>query len=205
MIEHYLLFPLGSNPSGCADRIVTFLTDSLREYPPSVRTDFSLLYATREGVGTACSFHLFQVDFRNGAVNRLCRLPMPARSGLLAALGSGADPFKQTLKQWDASEVGGTSRALYSAFASALTYGSDRSSGGPAQLVGLYRMGGGRSFGTVWRGKRYFLGTEVKDAVQVSPVQWHNELFEICDPLTLTRKGDAQPQPMPRSLQRPQK
>lgn len=129
---------------------------------------------------------------------------MPARSGLLAALGSGAKPFKQTLKQWDASEVGGTSRAFYSAFAAALTDGSDRSSGGPPQLVGLYRIGGGRSFGTVWQGKRYFLGTEVKDAVQVSPVQWHNELFEICDPLTLTRKGDAQPQPMPRSLQRPQ-
>jgi hypothetical protein len=32
-------------------------------------------------------------------------------------------------------------------------------------------------------------------------VKWHNDLFEICDPHTLDRRPEAQPQPRPRSLE----
>ncbi len=204
-MDHGLMFPLGASPNERLDSVVNSLIDPLSRYPSSVPANFSLLYATREGKGTACSFHVWQIDFQKAVVQRVIQLPMPTKSGLLVPLGTGRHAFLQTLKRWRASEVGGTSRAFYSAFAQALADGSDPGSGGPPQLIGLYRQDGGRSFGTVWQGKRYFLGEEIEDDIQEAPVQWHNELFEICDPQTLARKADAQPQPRPRTLARPNK
>ena len=31
-------------------------------------------------------------------------------------------------------------------------------------------------------------------------IRWYNDLFEICDPMTLSRKIDAQPQPRPKGI-----
>jgi hypothetical protein len=78
--------------------------------------------------------------------------------------------------------------------------GADPMSGPPPQLVGLYRIGPGHPFGLIWEGRRYYYATEVTGDVETRSVQWHNSLFEICDPSTLGRALEAQPQPRPSQL-----
>ena len=200
MIDHCLLFNRDSSPDRCFDSILDVLTDSLLAYPPSVAADFSILYATRSGEGIGCSFHLYQVDFHDHAAVGKKKLTMPSHSGLLAVLGTGKQAFQETFIRWNNSEVRGTSRAVFSAFADALHGNTDPKSGGCAQLIGLYRKGGTAVFGIIWEGRCYFYGTPVK-SVHGKAVKWHNDLFEICDPQTLLRDRRSQPQPRPRNLQ----
>jgi hypothetical protein len=71
-------------------------------------------------------------------------------------------------------------------------------SGGGPQLVGLYRKGPGRTFGTVFGGKRYFAGAPVaRDAASSDTVEWRNELFERVDGVTARRLDGAQPHARP--------
>jgi hypothetical protein len=59
--------------------------------------------------------------------------------------------------------------------------GDDPRSGGPLQLVGLYRQGCGMHFGVIFQGKSYYRGV---DAISLTlpDLEWRNELFERCDP-----------------------
>ena len=128
------------------------------------------------------------------------RIEFPVSSGIMAVLGSGRAAFQASYDRWQHSDAAGTSRTVFSALGDAMRAGVDPNTGGPPQLVGLYRIGSGRTFGIIWEGKRYFYGTEVKHAARFETVNWHNELFEIGDPGSLGRRIDSQPQPRPNSL-----
>lgn len=201
IIDSGLLFAPDTAPDRCLDKILAVLTKSLASYPP-VAQDFQVLYGTREGEKKGGSFHLRQVTFQNRNVTIADPIPMPSHSDVIVVLGSGQEAFRCALERWRRSEVGRTSRSVFSALADALNEGVDPKSGGPPQLVGLYRKGGGRAFGVIWKAKRYFYGTDVTDSLPVEIVKWHNELFEICDPQTLLRDPRLQAQPRPRSLER---
>lgn len=200
MIDSGLLFEPEAAPDHRLKRILEVLSRSLGSYPAEVAQDFQVLYGTRQGNGTRCSFVLRQVTFQRRSVAAVDVILMPSHSDVIAVLGSGQAAFRHYLSRWQESEVGGTSRSVFSAFADALDDAADRNSGGPPQLVGLYRNGGGRTFGVIWKTKRYFYGTEVAEGPPVETLTWHNELFEICDAKMLLRDPRSQPQPRPRSL-----
>ena len=200
MIDLGMLVDAEGDVGSCLERIIDVLSRSLDSYPRSALQSFQVLYGTREGVGLRSRFHLRLVSFDGGREARTEVIRLPAKSGAVALLGSGAASFRSHLRRWESSEVGGTSRAVFSAFSDALRQGTDPATGGPPQLIGLYRRGGGRTFGVLWHGRRYFYGTEVQSLSSMETVKWHNALFEICDPLTLDRKPGAQPQPRPRSV-----
>ena len=70
--------------------------------------------------------------------------------------------------------------------------------GGPPQLVGIYRKPktGAKNFGIIREKKRYFLGIEVpKKAGYFDNIEWRNDLFELCDGITMNRIKDAMRQP----------
>jgi len=200
MIDLGFLADVEGDVDSCIERIVGVLSRALVTYPSSEKRAFQIVYATREDVGLRCRFHLRLLSSDTGPDIRSEVIELPSKSAAVKILGSGKARITFHLAQWQSSDVRETSRAVFSAFSDALREGTDPDSGGPPQLTGLYRVGGGKTFGVVWNGRRYFYGTEVQSVSSMEIVNWYNELFEICDPLTLKRKPGAQPQPRPISL-----
>src|SRR5690349_5803581 len=79
-----------------------------------------------------------------------------SQSGVIAVLGSGSHNVQVPLDEWAASHSGGTSRAVFSAFCDSLRSGDDPFSGGPPQLVGLWRKSPPQTFEVIWQQRRYF-------------------------------------------------
>ncbi len=69
-----------------------------------------------------------------------------------------------------------TSRIIFRAFCDTLIAAQDKQSGGPPQLVGLYRSGPARTFGIVSQAEATFLGLNV--SFSGADVEWRNEDFE---------------------------
>jgi hypothetical protein len=200
MIDYGLLDAEHDRPDVWNDRVVEVIVRALRSYPASAAANFELVHAMREGVGLSASFHVHAVTFRGNSVQSTSPLAVPQASAVINVRGSGAEAFKAHLHQWQQSDVKGTSRAVFSALTDTLRAGADPRSGGPPQLIGLYRAGGGRTFGVISGHQRFWYGTPVADFPTGKAVQWHNDLFEVCDPLTVARHADAQPQPRPRGV-----
>jgi hypothetical protein len=189
--------------------IVDCLERSCKRYPTTADHGFSLLYCGRLGEGMACSFYAYSLEFKKGMLAASSPIEIPTASGPLryfdgeeqVAFGSGRSGFREFWRTWKFGEAGGTSRAVFSAFADHLKSCKDPYSGGPPQLVGLYRKGAAKTFGIIWEQCRFFAGMEILEVGTEQHVNWHNDLFEICDPKTIERCKGAQRQPRPRSLQ----
>jgi hypothetical protein len=198
----------GATPERRLAWIAKSLEASCKTYPVAASRDFSLLYCGRQGEGMTCCFYAFALGFKQGVLATQTPIPIPASSGPLTyfdgkerfAFGSGRDGFKQCWEKWRASEVGGTSRSVFSAFTDHIKSGTDPYTGGPPQLVGIYRAKPAKSFGIVWEQRRFLGGMEVFAVEDEKRLKWHNDLFEICDPGSMGRAQGAQPQPRPRSL-----
>jgi hypothetical protein len=196
------------NPERKLKWIMKSLENSCAAYPSSEGRDFTLLYGGRRGSGMSCSFFAFALEFKKGVANAETRLAIPESSGPLTyhdgekrfAFGSGRDGFKKQWTRWNSSEIGGTSRSIFSAFTDHLRSGVDRYTGGPPQLVGIYRVGPAKTFGTIWNQRRFLSGMEAIDVSDERRLNWHNDLFELCNPLTMQLREKAQPQPRPKGI-----
>jgi hypothetical protein len=143
------------------------------------------------------TFEFYSVPFTAGKGKAIDRLEIPNESKEITILGSGKVTFRPYLERWRASDIGGTSRSFFSSFCEYLRTGGDPYSGGPPQLVGLFRVGAERSFGVVWDGKLYLTGMEMPGQRQQVKFDCYNDLFELCDAVTLQRLEQAQRQPSP--------
>ena len=76
-------------------------------------------------------------------------------------------------------------------FVSALKGGADRQSGGAPQMVGLYRVENGQTFGIRYERKMYLHGSRVHPSA-AGTVDWRNERFERIDGRTGKRLPGAQ-------------
>jgi hypothetical protein len=192
------------NPSdtvdSCAEQVVSIMASAFKTYPSAEKRNFDVLYCMRQGEMFSSRFHLRRITFNPSGAASVSSIEIPNRSEAVAVLGSGTQNLRAQLKQWASSDVGGTSRAVFSAFCDSLRTEADPLSGGPPQLLGIWRKSPPRTFGIIWQQHRYFYGIEVDSTPALSEVRWYNELFEICDPGTLAKKLDAQPQPRPKDL-----
>lgn len=125
---------------------------------------------------------------------------IPEASGLILVEGSGTPSFKDIYSKFEKSDIGGTSRAVYSAFCAHLEKGIDRRTGAPPQLAGVYRNGTSQPLGTVWGGKSYIFGLELSELERLDISEWRNHRFERCDARTLEIQAGAQRQPIPSGL-----
>ncbi len=184
--------------SSYAERIVSILESAFRTYPSAAKQKFDVLYCMREGEHMQSRFHVRQITLDTSGSAKILPFQLPSQSEVLAILGSGSQSVQARLDEWAASDSRGTSRAVFSAFCDSLRSGADPLSGGPPQLVGLWRKSPPQTFGMIWQQRRYFYGLEASAPTSQDGVQWFNDLFEICDPITLARKPGAQPQPRPK-------
>ena len=151
---------------------------SFEAVPASQQRPFTIVYVSRDGSGMSGVFKVRALSWASGTTWTRDLLPLPSTSAAVRLGGSGAGVTQLHLQSWTESTQGGTSRAVYSAFVDGLLSGSDTHSGGAPQIVGLYRIGSGRSYGTVVGNKRFLHGAPVMWAPIGDQVEWRNELFE---------------------------
>jgi hypothetical protein len=147
------------------------------------------------------SFALFELNWSpaQGWQERSIAVPS-GKSAIVAVYGSGEESVKSSLERWEKSEVGRTSRSIFSAFCDSLSSTVDPRSGGAPQLVGLYRKGPAETFGVVYNAQRYLHGLCVDESPWLGGVEWRNDLFERCDWKSGQRLEDAQRHARPRQL-----
>lgn len=167
-------------------------------YPHGIRSQFILAFRSKED-----EFQFFEIACNPNQPVSLELLTVDRKTGLVGSWGSGASSYKSEHERWQKSDVAGYSRAIACAFCDAVASGRDDRTGGPPQIVGLYRKGAAVVHGLVIDGRRFFSGMEVsEDAVgKIScPIEWRNKNFERCDPLSMTPLDGAQLQPRPRNV-----
>jgi hypothetical protein len=106
--------------------------------------------------------------------------------------GTGKEYIVKRGQEWLDTDAEGTSRAAIWSFCNALHEGNDPQSGGPPQLVGIWRKGLAQTFGFWWRGYPYLSGAPVPSKSDFEKVNWFNHRFERCDGRTGKRLEDAQ-------------
>lgn len=174
-----------------------FISECFASYPRDAREHFEIQYISRSGSGMKSVFHAGIISWSGQEDVEAKVLEMPAVSGLIHSSGTGKKPLSNWYYRWKTSDIKDTSRSVFGAFCDSLSSGEDPQSGGSPQLMGLYRVGSPRIIGVVWRGEKYISGSPLHVSECPAGIEWHNELFERCDPETLQPKKDAQRQPRP--------
>jgi hypothetical protein len=199
-INRNVIFSRDDPPHAKQDKISKFIKASFEGYPPERRGAFTVLYCTRQHSGMSASFHFWSLNWAPESGWRAQIHEIPKESGLVVALGSGGSSVREWSSRWANSDVGRTSRSIFSAFCDSLQSQKDRLSGGPPQLVGVYRKGPAETFGIIYNNMRYFDGTPAHEDQDWSGIEWRNSLFERCDWKTLLPMEGAQRHARPRGL-----
>lgn len=171
--------------------ITDFLSRSFETYPDGQKRPFHVLYATRLGTGSKSSFVVMEVSWSKESGWSSITHALPPFSDVVVALGSGRGKFRNAAKRWGTSDIGGTSRAIYSAFCDHVASGDDPATGGAPQLVGLYRKGPAITYGVIHAGSRWISGAPVA-ASGSAATEWRDNLFQRCDGENLDVLSDAQ-------------
>lgn len=161
---------------------------------------FTVLHASREGEGSEAQPRLWLTTFDETSRSWTDEeKPIDEdKAGVMATLGSGAVAVRQEGHRWQASAIGGTSRAIFSAFCEALSGGSDPLSGGSPQLASIYPKRAGVTAGVLHAGELYLHGLPIQGVGRSSSIEWYDELFQRIDPVTRELRKGAARQPRPR-------
>jgi len=189
LVDRGGVFSHDTHPDEKNNMILSVVERSFYTYPH--KHEVKILHCSRAEKGMDSDFFLYNISL-NGSKWQRQKVEMPESSGTLAIRGSGKQSIKKHLRKWESSDVGGTSRSIYSAFCDSLLSGEDPYTGGAPQLVGLYRKGPGHTFGVIVDGQGYVNGLPVEDHFDLDVFEWRNELFEVCDSETMKRKPDAE-------------
>ena len=203
IVEHIdagLFFKVDETPQGKSEKIFSSLKNSFVGYPIQQASQVSVLYCTRQNVGKKPIVYAWSISWKAGKWEMNLLPFLPTTSALLFAMGSGEMTLRKFYDKWNNSEIGNTSRNVFSAFCDALKSGGDPRSGGAPQLVGLYREGAARSFGVIFNNERYLFGLPVNLDAEWENVEWRNELFERCNAESKTVLEGAQRHSRPTNI-----
>lgn len=164
---------------------------ALAVMPPGQRRAFSVVHASRDRDSMASDFGVRTLSWSESSGWKRTLLGTPDVSSAIELGGSGADFAAVHLKRWNQSSQRGTSPAVYGAFVDGLLAGNDPLTGGAPQLVGVFRIGPGRVFGTVVGSHRFVHGAPVTAESIGAELDWRNELFERVSGSTRTRLPGA--------------
>lgn len=174
-------------------RILKSLKRSMHSLSGVNGSNFSIFHGTRQNEFMDSQFKLWQSNFSSSGkfiddheINIVYR-----KSHFAKIDGTGKGAVEVALANTSGSEFAGTSRSAIGAFCQALSAGDDLMSGGAPQLVGIYRKDPARTFGFVWKGKKYLSGLEVTQAEYWDGIQWRNSSLERCDGKTGEKLANA--------------
>jgi hypothetical protein len=202
LIDYEEFFSRSDDLDARQARIFGFLKANLRSSrshgPPS---PFAILHAARKGSGKNSRFGLWSFQWSPNKGWKVTKERIRKKSVILFSGGSGKRGLRSRDLAWR-RKIGTTSRGAFGAFCQALARGIDPQSGGAPQLAGLFRKFGAKYFGVIYQRRCYYKGKEVAPSVVPRGTIWFNERLELFDPIAMTRRPGAQPQPSPWRSQR---
>ncbi len=187
-------------------KIMVFLNEKSQSLSAKRRGSGTIIYATRIGFKMDSTFHVAEIKFNADGISGR-EVALPSFSNVVASAGTGAVIQGSANEKWCVKDKlktdkvkghvpKGYSRFVFSALCETINDERDKYTGGAPQLVGLYKHTTGSNFGVIFNGKRYLNGKEIScDQARSTDVEWRNELFELCDGVTMTRLAGAQKQP----------
>ncbi len=199
MADNGLLFNRDETCKGKFEAIKEKLIQIFQKYPAEVDGIASpllqVIHASREFATAKFFCHLIEWRKGNGWHGR--EMVLPEKSSVLFALGCGAQEFNENYVRYQTGPNADTSRNVFHCFCDTLFNTQNPGCGGAPQLAGVIRkpMSPARDFGIIRERRRYLLGSEVTDLANFARMEWRNELFEICDGLTMRPIPAAQRQP----------
>ena len=195
-----LLFESGYTCKDKFNAIVNKLNHIFEKYPYMheniISDSLSIVHASRESKNNKIFFcHLIKWSRSEGWKGE--KVDLPTSSGVLFSLGSGAAEFNSNYIRYQNSENKNTSRNIFHCFCDTLSNIKDPYCGGAPQLVGIYRKpdSSGMTFGTIYEGRRYYLGVQIDNLNNLNSVEWRNINFELCNGVSMAKLAKAQPQP----------
>lgn len=164
---------------------------------------FTILHASRDGEKAQAEPRLWQISFDpNGTKWQNEMVEIVDTAGVIAVNGSGKRATRDELNRWRDSDIGGTSRSIYSAFCSAVMSGQDPLSGGAPQLASIYPKGPAVIAGTVYEDSLHLFGLPIQPITGSKKIEWFDPLFQRIDPLTRTILSGAARHATPKFKQR---
>jgi hypothetical protein len=178
-IDQKQLFEEDVSPNDQHVAIVSVIRTSFGRRHNAPDQSFTIVHAHRDGSGDGACFWVWRVDYdHNQKVWNDELLTLPSDTATIVELGSGASVTRQHGRRWSASDVGGTSRSVFSAFCDALGSKTDPLSGGAPQLAALYTSGPARPLGVFYQGHRYLHGLPLAIHAPSSKLEWRDALFQ---------------------------
>ncbi|RYH00229.1 MAG: hypothetical protein EON58_00950 [Alphaproteobacteria bacterium] len=172
--------------------IVDFIQSSHRRRRNVPEQDFIILHIYRSHVWPSTQYRVWTIGYSASENMWSCdEIELPTATAVVVTLGSGARTAKAYTTRWAASDAGGTSRAIFSAFCDALSSGEDRLSGGMPQLNALYTEGSPRPLGVVENNQLFLHGLPIKWSGALANIEWCDRLFNRLDPLTMKQASGA--------------
>jgi hypothetical protein len=107
------------------------------------------------------------------------------KTNVLICVGSGKASVNAHARKWGQSDVGDTSRSIFSAFYDAMQSGDDPLSGGSPQIAALYSTGKPQSIGFINEHGRYLHGLEIMPGETLSKIEWVDSAFQRINPTTM--------------------
>lgn len=194
---------LFADAMSAADRhmvLISMLKQSFAQRTRAPVRAFSIFHGARDGEFMKSRFRLWETRYRVDSKNWSDQEwgVNTEHSYFVHIDGTGKDYVMKRGLDWLDTDAEGTSRAAIWSFCNALHEGKDACSGGPPQLVGIWRKGLAQTFGFWWRGRPYLSGAQVSEGADFGRVNWFNHRFERCDGRTGKKLDDAQKHLTPR-------
>ena len=199
LIDHGATLHDRISPDERFDQIQNWIKTAFDGFPVNCKNNFKIAYALRVGEGMSSTFHFYSLSWIGNCWTTKSEI-LPNSSSPIIIWGTGSSSIKRWKDRWNSSSQGSTSRAIFSSLCDSISSGSDTWSGGPPQLVGLYRVGNSRTFGVIHEGQPHILGLQSDPSdFEDDSVEWRNHVFERCSADGIRLTG-AQPHHIPKGL-----
>jgi hypothetical protein len=187
-IDQNILFPADADMTTRHGIIFNSIKTSFSRRHNAPDEDFWILHGARKTPWRKPSFALWVIEYRaKDKVWSSTEIQIAAETRALISLGTGQSSAKVQVRRWADSDVGGTSRSIFSAFHAAIKSGVDPQSGGAPQIAALYSTQGPQTIGFIHAGVHYLHGLEFVPGPELSNIEWCDELFQRMNPTTLKR------------------
>lgn len=184
-IDYGILFPSDASPSEKNKIIFASIQESHKQRHGAPEQNFTILHVHRTQNWPSTAFAAWVISYDAAAKSWNCdQISLPSTTTIAIVLGSGASFAEAHASRWASSDVGGTSRAIFSAFCDAVTSGNDPLSGGVPQISALYTENAPRPLGYVENGFTFLHGLQIAPCGPLANIEWRDRLFQEVDPYT---------------------
>lgn len=185
-IDYGILFSKESSAEEKNEIVFESIKTSHKRRHNVPENDFEILHVFRTQDWPSTTFAAWVISYVAATDLWNCsQISLPSTTGIVKAMGSGASAAKTHASTWNRSDVGGTSRAIFSAFCDAVASGNDPLTGGSVQVYALYTENEPRPLGYVDSGLRFLHGLQLASCSSAANIEWRDRLFQRVNPMTL--------------------